>query len=114
VNKIRLYQYIAPEYSDGEKSYYIYKDLELPFIPSKDIGFQWSELGQHVWYPMSIHYNLDFKKYFVTIHARWFQIYDEKTNEYKHDESLEEMADFIEFLKGLGWTVFERMPDTYW
>ena len=109
--RIRFIQYVAPEYGDGENSYYIGKDFELPMRPNEKIGFQISELGPYVWFPRSGHYNVDENRYYMTLHSHWFQVWD--GNEYKSDETLAEMEAFLDHLRSCGWDVIEK-PETYY
>ena len=106
--KTVLTQYIAPEHGDDEKRYHAQKEIELPFVPylAKDIGIRHPDLGKYVWFVNTMHYDTEKDIFYLTIHARWFQVWDDR--EYKWAETLKEMEAYVEFLRERGWTVTER------
>jgi hypothetical protein len=103
-----LTQYIAPEYGDDEKRYHAQKEIEMPFVPllSKDIGLIHPDLGKYVWFVQSLHYNVGEDKFYLTLHSRWFQLWDDR--EYLYDDTIKEMEKYVAYLREHGWTVTER------
>jgi hypothetical protein len=110
--KVTFVQYIAPEWGDGEKSYYAIKETELPFLPiaHRNVGIQWSELeGRYVWHIQSIHYNIDKDRFYLTLNSRWVQVWTGVDyNNYDHEKTIEEMEDYVAHLRSLGWRIVQR------
>lgn len=105
--KTAVTQYIAPEYGDNEKRYRAQIELELPFVPflAKDIGLIHPDLGEYVWFVQTIHYNVGEDKFYITVHARWVQVWEDR--EYKHVETVKEMEKYVGYLREQGWSVME-------
>ena len=104
--KAVITQYIAPEHGDEAKRYHAQKEIDIPFIPSKDMGVVHPDLGEYVLWTQSCHYDFGENKFFITIHARWIQVWDGR--EYQYDDTIKEMEAYVEHLRSLGWTVTER------
>ena len=105
--KTAITQYIAPEYGDSEKRYRAQIELELPFVPllTKDIGLIHPDLGEYVWHVQTIHYNIGEDKFYLTINARWVQVWEDR--EYNHVKTVEEMENYVTYLKEQGWSMME-------
>lgn len=106
--KVTFTQYMAPEYGDGDDgpSYYVQKELELPFIPSKEYAFRWSEMGTYVWHVQSVHYNIDEDRYYVNLQSRWAQVWN--GYDYDWDGTRVTIQHMVKFFRENGWIVEER------
>ncbi len=108
---VTFVQYIAPEYSDNQKTYYAIKEVELPFIPSTDrhVGIEWSVLGNFVWHIQSVHYNMDKDRFYATLNSYWAQVWTGVDyNNYDHEATIKELDDYIGNLRAQGWEIVER------
>ena len=105
MHQVTFIQYLAPEHGDDGPVYWFRKEVELPFIPSKEYAIEWSEMGSYVWHIQYVHYNIDEDRYYATFQSRWAQVWN--GNEYDWEGTLRTMEHYVKFFKQNGWTVTE-------